>query len=252
MNATTAYILYFIFTLGGVGVYLMLPRAGRSKTTIGASLGILALCALLIVFAVQSTTADATSAFFTLFATIAIAAACRVITHPKPVYSAVYFVLVVVAVAALLVLLHAEFLAIALIIIYAGAIMVTYLFVIMLARQPGDAIFDVRSREPFLAVLCGFVLMAAITVRAGDLPDSPRQVTVPVQLSEQATVEPGNTGEIGRMLMTRYVIVLEIAGVLLLISMVGAIALSRKTVPSERSAAPAPPPGQIGREAEPF
>ena len=68
--------------------------------------------------------------------------AIRVVTHPKPVYSALYFVLTVFASAGLFVLLWAEFMAAALVLIYAGAILVTYVFVIMLAAEappPGAA-----------------------------------------------------------------------------------------------------------------
>jgi len=159
-------------------------------------------------------------------------------------------------VAALLVLQDAEFLAVALILIYAGAILVTYLFVIMLAQQPGSPIYDRRTREPFLAVVVGFVLMAMIAGRAGEFP---------VRAAEKATLADGgrnpgsaapqltgNTMAIGAVVTTKFVVALELAGVLLLISMVGAIALSRKRVTSDAIRAPHRTLGQIGKEVEPF
>jgi NADH-quinone oxidoreductase subunit J len=154
-------------------VYFLLPKAGRSKTLIGAVFGLAAVAAFIILAATRIVAPDSGAVYFYVFATIAILAAARVITHPKPVYCAIYFVLVVVAVAALLVLQQAEFLAVALIIIYAGAILVTYLFVIMLAQQGGAPTYDRRSREPFRAVLAGFVLMAAVASKAADLPERP-------------------------------------------------------------------------------
>ncbi len=253
---TTAHLLYLVFALGGCGIYFLLPRAGRSKTLIGAVFGASAVAAMLTLLAVRVVSPDETTAYYYLFATIAVLAAARVITHPKPVYSAIYFVLVVVAVAALLVLQQAEFLAVALLIIYAGAILVTYLFVIMLAHQGGSPVYDRRSREPFLAVLAGFVLMAAIAGRAEDLPQAANEVTVQTTLASDSNPAPkqpaGNTAAIGAAMMTRYVVVLEVAGVLLLVAMVGAIGLSRKKVPVETSAAPPKPIGQIGREVEPY
>jgi NADH-quinone oxidoreductase subunit J len=253
---TTAHLLYLVFALGGRGIYFLLPRAGRSKTLIGAVFGASAVAALLILLAVRVVSPDETTAYYYVFATIAVLAAARVITHPKPVYSAIYFVLVVVAVAALLVLQQAEFLAVALLIIYAGAILVTYLFVIMLAHQGGSPVYDRRSREPFLAVLAGFVLMAAIAGRAEDLPQAAGAVTARATLTSDSNPAPerpvGNTAAIGAAVMTRYVVVLEVAGVLLLVAMVGAIALSRKKVPVERFAARPKPIGQVGREVEPF
>ena len=129
-------------------------------------------------------------------------AASRVITHPKPVYCAIYFVLVVVAVAALLVLQQAEFLAVALIIIYAGAILVTYLFVIMLAHQGGSPTYDRRAREPFLAILAAFVLMAAVAGKAADLPVHVEEPQTPVSVTSDTGSTPsapeGNTAAIGR------------------------------------------------------
>jgi NADH-quinone oxidoreductase subunit J len=209
---------------------------------------------LVVVLAARVVVPDATSFYFYLFASIAVVAAVRVVTHPRPIYSALYFVLVVLAVAALLVLQGAEFLAIALVIIYAGAILVTYLFVIMLAQQGGSPLYDRNAREPFLAVLAGFVLMAAIAGHAGALPQTAVTPVIEAQSMIETsanTTPPGHTAEVGLMIMTQYVVVLEIAGVLLLVSMIGAIALSRKKVPvPERGRSQ--PLGQIGREVEPY
>jgi NADH-quinone oxidoreductase subunit J len=108
--------------------------------------------------------------YFWIFAAVALVSALRVITHPKPVYSALYFVLTVFASAGLFVLLWAEFMAVALIIIYAGAILVTYVFVIMLAAEAtptsgpmaGLAEHDAISREPLIACAVGFALMGVL------------------------------------------------------------------------------------------
>lgn len=257
MTSTTAYLLYLIFALGGAGVYLLLPKGNVSQTRAGLVVGLLAAMGLVTVWATRIVASDNNTGYFYLFSLIAMLSAVRVITHPKPVYSALYFVLVVIAVAALLVLLQAEFLAVALIIVYAGAILVTYLFVIMLAQQGGSPVYDRRSREPFMAVLAGFVLMAAVAGRAVDSNEStetgPALAGDSVKVSLPVPAKPtGNTSAIGRMVMTRYVVTLEAAGLLLLVSMVGAIALSRKKVPTEGYVEPSRPIGQAGREAEPF
>ena len=259
MTPTTGQLLYLVFALGGVGVYLLLPKGRESQVRAGAVLGGLALIALISVLAARVVIPSSTTAFFYVFSTIAILGAVRVITHTKPVYSALYFVLVVISVAALLVLMQAEFLAIALILVYAGAIIVTYLFVIMLAQQETPPVCDRRSREPFVAVLAGFVLMAAVAGRCGDLATtgddliaqaSPTKAALVVDVPEPD--ELSNTAAIGTAVMTRYIVAFEISGLLLLVSMVGAIALAKKKLPTEIVEEERAPIGQIGREAPPY
>ncbi len=266
MTPWTAYSLYAVFVLGGLGIYFMLPKAGRSQVIPGAVLAILALASLLIVLGLNVATTESSNGFFYLFAAIALAATARVIAHPKPVYSAVYFVLAVVAVAAMLLLQQAEFLAIAVVMIYAGAIVVTYVFVIMLAQQGGAPATDRRAREPFLAVCAGFVTMAAVAVQATHLavpdPSTTRPDVSLVSAQEQTgertqpgggrRVAKGNSFAIGSLVMTRYIVALEIAGVLLLVAMVGAVALSRKRVPIEGVFEPPREPGAAGREVPPY
>jgi NADH-quinone oxidoreductase subunit J len=152
---------------------------------------------------------------------IAAGAAVRVITHARPVYSALYFVLVVLAVSGLLLMLHAEFLAIALVLVYAGAILVTYIFVIMLAQQQGVAPHDASAREPFWACLAGFALLTAIGTQLliGSPPDVPL-TGVPSGASQVV--------DLGVLLMSKYVLAVQVAGVLLLASMVGAIAIAQR------------------------
>lgn len=256
MTSTTVYLLYLVFAAGGAGIYLLMPQGERSRTGAGAVIGLLAVAGLVMVWAARVIVPGDTSAYFYLFSLIAVIAAARVITHARPVYSALYFVLVVVAVAALLVLLRAEFLAVALIIIYAGAILVTYLFVIMLAQQGSAPVYDRRSREPFLSVLAGFVLMAAVAGRAMDLPKPVGPPAVRAEFTADSDASPpqltGNTAAMGASLMTKHVVTLELSGLLLLISMVGAIALARKQVPVETVAGPERPLGQVGKEVEPY
>ncbi len=108
--------------------------------------------------------------FFVIFSLCAIGAALRMVTHERPVYCALYFILVVLATAGLFLLLEAEFMAFALIIVYAGAILITYMFVLMLSNQADDsehpetqAEYDRIPREPAAAVGVGFLLLCLIT-----------------------------------------------------------------------------------------
>jgi NADH:ubiquinone oxidoreductase subunit 6 (subunit J) len=84
------------------------------------------------------------------------------LSQRNPVHAALSFALVVLSTCGLFLLLAAPFLMAATIIVYAGAIVVTFLFVIMLAQQEGFTSADQRSREPFLACLAGFVLLIAL------------------------------------------------------------------------------------------
>jgi NADH-quinone oxidoreductase subunit J len=108
--------------------------------------------------------------FFIIFGLCAVACALRMVTHEKPVYSALYFVLVVLSTAGLFILLEAEFMAFALVIVYAGAILITYMFVLMLSNQTPDTNqpnnqkqYDNIPREPAAAVGVGFLLLCMIT-----------------------------------------------------------------------------------------
>ena len=255
MSQATVYALYVLFALGGIALVCLMPGSDHRRRMLGALLGVSAVIGLMVLLAVRRHGTDSPRTLFYVFSVIALLAGARVITHPKPVYSAIYFVLVVVATAALLILQSAEFLAVALVIIYAGAILVTYLFVIMLAQQPTTSLYDQNAREPLAAVLVGFVLVATIAGRAGQLPLAAREPSQIALASDAASpnVAPpeSNTLSLGAALFTRYVVVLELAGTLLLVSMVGAIALSRKRIDSEAHW-PRRPLGQIGKEVEPF
>jgi NADH-quinone oxidoreductase subunit J len=205
--------------------------------------------------------------YFWLFAAIAIIGAIRVITHPKPVYSALYFVLTVMASAGLFVLMWAEFMAAALVLIYAGAILVTYVFVIMLAAEahPESAAgrpmheqlaeHDAISREPIAASAVAFALLGILlfvifdhaqplnrtsspqTSSMGFGWNTPIQAEfgVPRDIPPAATqpagfVPQGGTQQLGAYLFDKQLVNLELAGLILTVAMVGAIVIARKRV----------------------
>jgi NADH-quinone oxidoreductase subunit J len=264
MTAGVVYILYVLFAAGGVALFLALPRPEGGYVHSGLGIGLGAIVGLLALCAHTFMGPHAANWLFYFFAAVALLAAARVVTHPIPTYSAVYFALVVLSVAALLVMQGAEFLAVALVIVYAGAILVVYAFVIMLAQQSGAAGPDVHSREPLLTVLVSFVVMGALAGRVGDVYDLPAAAVAAQVAAEHgpegvvdvpptdAAPPAGNTLMVGQRMFGQYVVVVQLAGLLLLVALVGAIAVSRKQVPVEETGPPPPPPGEIGRQVPPF
>jgi len=171
MTPAWAVLIYATFVAGGLSVYLLMPGPRKSARTAGAVIGLAALAGAMVLCGSEFLSGGGINAYFYPAAVVAVFAAVKMITHEKPVYSALYFVLVVLAVTWLLILQSAEFLAVALVIIYAGAILVTYVFVIMLAQQSDQPTYDRRAREPLTAVFAGFLLAAVVAVKTAHLPE---------------------------------------------------------------------------------
>ncbi len=264
MPESIAYILYGLFAVGGIALYLAMPRPEGGYGKSGALIGLAAIVGLVVLIASSFEVIEPGRELFYILGAVAIFCAGRVVTHPRPVYSVVYFMAVVFCVAVLLVLQQAEFLAVALVLIYAGAILVTYAFVLMLAQQALGALADIKAREPLLAILVSFVAMGAIAGRVSELLAAPPPVEHQSMLAADKTAEldapppaqdreeASDTLRLGEQLFGKFVVTVELAGVLLLVAMVGAIAIARKQVPVEHVGPPPPPPGRIGREVPPF
>jgi NADH-quinone oxidoreductase subunit J len=164
---------------------------------------------------------NTTVVLFYLFALVLLFASVRVITARSTVHAALYLVLAFGNAACLWLLLRAEFLAIALVLVYVGAVMVLFLFVVMMLDLNTD-----RFREGFwkhlpLAGLVGVVIaleMAFVLIRGFDVRSAPA-------LSE-AAVKLGNTKMLGIAIYTQYLYPLQVAAVLLLVAIIAAISLT--------------------------
>jgi NADH-quinone oxidoreductase subunit J len=158
---------------------------------------------------------------FYLFAAMAVLSALLVVANPfsrNPVTSAMFLVLTMASLAGLFVLLHAFFLAAAQILVYAGAVMVLFLFVIMLL----DLKEEERRRMRFAGILAAVIAVGTIlAIFISSLGHS--------SLSKAtASGLEGQTTDLGHLLFEKYLLPLEIVGVLLLVAMVGVVLLSKK------------------------
>src|ERR1700720_3665297 len=164
-------------------------------------------------------------AFYTIAAFI-LGFAVLVISTRDTVHSVLFLVLDFLFVAALYALLGAEFLAAIQVLVYAGGIVVLYLFVVMLVnlKRPPEAYEDPHRRTSL-----GFGLAAAVLMELGAIAAYSYARPVPA-LAGTAAAMPvsGNTEEFGWMLYTSYLIPFEIASMLLLVAMIGAIVLAKR------------------------
>ena len=161
---------------------------------------------------------------FYFFSTILVLAALGVITSRNPVHAALLLVLAFCTSAAIWMLLQAEFLAITLVLVYVGAVMVLFLFVVMMLD-----INMARLREGFwnylpLGALVAALLVAEMVIvlggRYAGFHDMPGPPPLPAGYS--------NTKELGRLVYTEYVYPFEIAAVILLVAIISAIALTHR------------------------
>jgi len=161
------------------------------------------------------------TALFYVFSAVLLFAAFRVITARTPVYAALYLVLAFFTAACVWMLLRAEFLAISLVLVYVGAVMVLFLFVVMMLDINVDALREGFWKHFPVAGLVGVVIaleMAAVLLGGFRLSDAP--------VADAAALKLGNTKLLGIEMYTRYLYPLQIAAVLLLVAIIAAIALT--------------------------
>ena len=157
---------------------------------------------------------------FYLFSFVLVAGAIGVITSRNPIYAALFLVLSFVTAAGLWMLLFAEFLALTLILVYVGAVMVLFLFVVMMLDINFDKLREGFRQNAFVAALVGLVMLAEMAILLSgkamnlvtEMPGAPQAVS--------------NTKELGRVLYTEYLLPFELSAVVLVIAMVAAIALT--------------------------
>ncbi len=165
---------------------------------------------------------DIKTGFFYLFSLVLLFAAFKVITARSPVHAALYLVLAFFQAAAIWVLLKAEFLAIALVLVYVGAVMVLFLFVVMMLDINTDSLRQGFWKHFPLAATVGALIaveMALVLMGGFRLADEPKST---VAIAGQVA----NTKELGKLMYTQYLYPLEIAAVLLLVAIIAAIALT--------------------------
>ena len=178
---------------------------------------------------------DATTAFFYVFAAITVFAAARVVTARNPVHSVLFLVLTFVSAAGIWLLLQAEFLAIVLVLVYVGAVMVLFLFVVMML----DINIDKLRQGFWRNAPWGFGVAALIVLQMWLVLSQPQWQGM--TRSGPGIANADNTRELGMLTFTEYVFPLQIAGVILLVAIIAAIALtlrgrkdSKKQEPSQQ------------------
>jgi NADH-quinone oxidoreductase subunit J len=260
-----------VILLGASGTYLLLPhRHGQTKPrrahVAGALLVGIGVLLLALFWRVPGPLLQ--TCFFYAFGLAAVGGGVLTITSRNPIYSALWFASVVLSTSGLFLLTGAQFLAAGTVIVYAGAIIVTFLFVIMLARAEGHAAYDRTARSPGRASLTGFLLLWGLMYallsfrgpadlnpavkefrlgRASQLVErmhSPpnsglarvagRAIRETAKIPEQPTkdgVPTPHVAGLGGTLYTDHLISVEVAGVLLFVALIGALAIATPRAP---------------------
>ena len=170
---------------------------------------------------------------FYIFAALLVMSACMVISVRNPVHAALFLILSFFCSAAIWLILGAEFLAIALVLVYVGAVMVLFLFVVMMLDINVSTLREGFSRFLPVGVLVAVLMLAAmgLIVGGGLLPDAGAG-------GGPAEAAAGNTRLLGRALFTEYIYPFEVAGAILLVAIIAAIGLTMRTPRARRTPKP--------------
>ena len=179
---------------------------------------------------------------FYLFATLTIASAIAVIFARNPVHSVLWLILAFFNAAGLMLLMGAEFIAMLVVIVYVGAVAVLFLFVVMMLDIDFAQLRSGFTRNLPFGIIIALVLLAEIVVAGMGWKAGPAMSGRVIP----ATGQP-NIVALGQLLYSRYLFVFEIAGLILLVAMIGAIVLTHR---SRRDTRPQKVWKQVGRRPE--
>jgi NADH-quinone oxidoreductase subunit J len=164
--------------------------------------------------------------FFAYFAGMIIVLSILVVTRKNPVHSVMWMLVLFVHIAALYLFLNAEFLAAIQIIVYAGAILVLFLFVIMLLNLRKEETERKFQRQWPIGVIIGVVFIAFLVMILGEITVVPRLGKYSVEFIQSE----GSLMTIGKILYTEYLLPFEIASLILLVAIIGAVLLAKKKI----------------------
>ena len=174
------------------------------------------------------------SILFYLFATVLVVSAAMVVTIRNPVKAALFLVLSFFSAACIWMTLEAEFLSIALVLVYVGAVMGLFLFVVMMLDIDGESMREGFERNlPVGALVAGVMVVEFAVVMMSDRFDS-QSLPRPVGHGPDYS----NTKELGLVLYTDYVFAFEVAGLILLVAIIAAIVLTMRRRPDTRNQSP--------------
>jgi len=235
-----ACLTFWALLCGALGLWLLLPMRWRLGKAIGTLL--MAIAAGLIAYDLPKLGDWTGQGVFWLLAAITLGGAVATIASQSPVYSAIWFALSLLGTAGLFLFQGAQFLGGATVVVYAGAIVVTFLFVIMLAQPEGHSPYDRLTwggLPKVLGVVTATMLVAILTFMMGKLKNEsvkPQDVAAVSQTATELQQTAGvlsakHMANLGRVLFSQHLISVEIAGTLLLVALVGAIAIAAQGKP---------------------
>jgi NADH-quinone oxidoreductase subunit J len=164
---------------------------------------------------------------FVILAVFTVVTAVLVIVQRSPVTSAIFLILTLFSLAGIYLLLHAEFIAAVQVIVYAGAIMVLFLFVIMLLNLEKEKRLVARNR---LMKAVGIFLGVALLLQIGMVFQRVLLEGTPGKFPPEKVAALGNTQVVARLLFTDFLLPFEITSVLLLVAIIGAIVLAKRQI----------------------
>jgi NADH-quinone oxidoreductase subunit J len=223
---TSQNILILTAILGAIAFWLMLPRGTHRGRAVGMLLAAIALGIGASQFRYLGDWLS--QSVFAVLAGVTVVSAAAAVTFRNPVYCALWFGLMLMGVAGLFLFDGAQFLSVATIVVYAGAILVTFLFVLMLAQPKGKADYDRVSWEGLLssaagAAIVGILSMTIVSVftAQADPDKTPIPVASQAELA-QSVLTTQHVAALGAELFGKHLIAVEVAGTLLLAAIVGA------------------------------
>lgn len=225
-RAYLASPLLWAIAFGSAGLGLMLPRSSRRARIAGAVLAGVGLVLFGYFCHVRAPLGTGLAGFvFWSLAAITIGAAAMAISSRSAVYTAIWFAVSLLGTAGLFMFQGAQFLGVATIVVYAGAIVVTFLFVVMLAQPEGHDPYDRVSWGALAkpaAVISAALLVGVLALSLASVREMPPQLAAG---AKPALAEQHHMASLGNELFSKHLLAVEVAGTLLLVALVGAIAI---------------------------
>jgi len=227
---------FWALVAGVIGVWLLLPTRLRYGKALGSLL--VAIAGVLFAFDLPLLGDWASQVVLWLLAAVTLGAAIATIASQSPIYSAIWFALSLLGTAGLFLFQGAQFLAGATVVVYAGAIVVTFLFVIMLAQPEGHARYDRLTwggLPKILGVVSAGLLVGILTFMLGRAKQEATRPTemaaapagaVAARHAEGGVLNERHVANLGRRLFGEHLLSVEVAGTLLLVALVGAVAIA--------------------------